>query len=84
MDTKITRDVLEGYLKRRYKAHLQLGGNRGQKTDYEGLQLESRERVRLAGTELLLARRRDTEVLRNLIVTRALLKRAVPLLLASR
>jgi hypothetical protein len=40
----------------RYKGHLKLAGERGDKSDFELLQAESRERVRPAATRKLLAR----------------------------
>jgi predicted RecB family nuclease len=81
MAITITRDVLESYLKCRYKGHLKLAGERGVPADYELLMRETRERVRQGATDLLLARHREGEVLRELSVTPALLRRGPSLLL---
>src|SRR5437879_10547137 len=83
MFIKITRAVLESYLKCPYKAHLKMAGEQGSKSDYELLLGESRDRVRLAGMTSLLARQKDDEVLRGLPLTQAVLKQGVPLLSAS-
>ena len=45
----------------RYKGHLHLAGEQGSKSDYELLMRESRDRVRLAATTLLLDRNKDGE-----------------------
>src|SRR5438270_696185 len=47
----ITRDVLESYLRCPSKAHLKLTGQEGTRSDYEGLLIESRRRVRLAAMD---------------------------------
>jgi predicted RecB family nuclease len=78
---KITREILESHLKCRYKAHLQLGGERGDATDHELLMREARERVHRTATDLLLARHKGGEVPRGLLATPAVLERGVPLLL---
>jgi len=81
MATKITREVIESYLNCRYKGYLKLAGEYDNPSDYEQLMRECRERVRLAGTNKLLVRYKENEVLRGCIVTPAVLKRGVPLLL---
>src|SRR5436853_376864 len=81
MAAKITRDVLESYLKCRYKGHLKLAGEKGRQADYEVLLREARDRLRPAATAWLLARYEEAVVLRGIDVTPALLKRGVPLLL---
>jgi predicted RecB family nuclease len=81
MASTITIGVLESYFKCRYKAHLQLSGERGVSTDYEILLREMRERVQRAAKELLLARHKEGEVLRGLSVTPALLGRGALLVL---
>jgi predicted RecB family nuclease len=65
----------------RYKSHLKLAGEQDSPSDYEQLMRESRERIRLAGINKLLVRYKEDEVLRGCIVTPAVLKRGVPLLL---
>src|SRR4030095_16126571 len=81
MAMKITRDVIESYLHCRYKSYLKLAGEQGSPSDYEQLMRESRERIQLAGINKLLVRHKEGEVLRGCIVTPAVLKRGVPLLL---
>jgi predicted RecB family nuclease len=81
MATKITRDVLESYLRCQTKAHLKLAGHQGAKSDYEGLLTESRERVRLAAIETILTRHREDEVVRNIPLTASALKEGPPFVL---
>ena len=83
MATTITRDVLESYLKCRYKGHLILAGERGVPADYELLMREARERVRQNATDLLLARHKGDKVLRGLSVTPALLSQGASLILEA-
>ena len=80
MAIKITKDVLESYLNCKYKGHLKLAGVLGTKSDYD-LLLESRNHVRLAATDKLVARRTGSEVRRGSIITTAILKQGLPLLL---
>ena len=81
MTMKITQDVIESYVHCRYKSYLKLAGEQGGLSDYEQLMRESRERVRLAGIKKLLLQHKESEMLRGCIVTPAVLKRGVPLLL---
>jgi predicted RecB family nuclease len=81
MPATITREILEGYLKCRYKGHLKLAGEHGQPADYELLLLESRGRVRQAAAERLLARPNEGGVVRDVTVTPELLKQGAALLL---
>jgi predicted RecB family nuclease len=74
MGTKITRDVLESYLRCKTKAHLKLTGQQGTPSDYEALLAESRGRVRLAALDRILARHPEIEVVRNIPLTAAALK----------
>jgi predicted RecB family nuclease len=74
MATKITRDVLESYIGCKTKAHLKLNGQEGTKSDYEGLLIESRGRVRLAAIDRILVRHPGGEVVRNVPLTVAALK----------
>jgi predicted RecB family nuclease len=83
MAAKITREVLEAYLKCRTKGHLKLAGEVGDKSDYEALMAELRERVRLAATARLRARHQDGEVLRGVTATPEVLRRGVPLILEA-
>jgi predicted RecB family nuclease len=81
MATTITRDVLESYLKCRYKGHLKLAGEQGVPADYELLLRETREQVRQGAAEWLLAGNKEGEVLRGLSVTPTLLRRGASLIL---
>src|SRR5438552_14912624 len=81
MAIAITRDVLESYLKCRYKGHLKLAGEPGVAADYQLLLSETRERVRQRATGRLLAELNEGEVLRGLSATPALLSRGVSLVL---
>jgi predicted RecB family nuclease len=81
MANTITRDVLESYLKCRYKGHLKLAGERGVPTNYELLMRETREQVRQRATDLLLARHKEGKVLRGLSVTPALLSQGASVIL---
>src|SRR5262249_9396778 len=81
MAITITRDVLESYLKCRYKGHLKLAGERGVPADYELLMKETRERVRQGATDLLLARHKGDKGLRGLTVTPALLSQGASIIL---
>jgi len=80
MTMKITQDVIESYVYCRYKSYLKRAGEQGSLSDYEQLMRESRERVPLAGIKKLLLRHKEGEVLRGCLVTPAVLKRGVPLL----
>jgi predicted RecB family nuclease len=81
MSAIITADVLEARLQCRYKAHLRLARQTGDRSDYEALMAETREQVRNAATEMLLARHSGDEVLCGATLTPELLRRQVPLLL---
>jgi predicted RecB family nuclease len=81
MAMKITRDVIESYVHCRYKSYLKLAGEQGSLSDYEQLMRESRERTRLAGSNKLLVRYKEGEVLRGCIMTPTVLKGGASLLL---
>jgi predicted RecB family nuclease len=81
MATTITREVLEAYLACRYKGHLRLAGERGDKSEYELLMAEERKQVCQAATQRLLAGHADCDVLREVTVTSDLLKQGAALLL---
>jgi predicted RecB family nuclease len=80
MPAKITREVLEGHLKCKYKAHLMLAGERGAKSDYEVLLTESWQGLRAGAIERLTARHGD-DILRAPALTRHLLARGAALVL---
>ena len=69
MATKITRDVLEGYLHCPTKGYLKLTGQQGTVSDYEALLVGARDQVRNKAIEQILARHKEGEVARDLPVT---------------
>ncbi|MBC7816757.1 MAG: TM0106 family RecB-like putative nuclease, partial [Planctomycetaceae bacterium] len=81
MATTITRAVLESYLKCRYKGHLRLTGQQGRTSDYENLLIDARNEIRSAAACKLMARQKESDVVRNFTATLAVLKRGLPLLL---
>jgi predicted RecB family nuclease len=56
MTTKITRKILEAYLNCKLKAHLNLIGQQGTKSDYEGMIVEIRQKVRQTAVNKLLGK----------------------------
>src|SRR3954447_630352 len=74
MATKITREVLEGYLHCKTKAHLKLAGHQGSISDYEGLLIASRQEVRQQAIGRILAQRPGAEVARGITLTTAALR----------
>jgi predicted RecB family nuclease len=80
MARKITREILESYLQCKNKAHLQLAGEQGTKCDYELMQAEARNRVRLKGTNKLLAKHKAVGVLQDIALTIRAVKQGRPLL----
>ena len=81
MATKITRDVLEGYLHCRTKAHLKLAGQQGSVSDYEKLLVASREKVRQTAIGKILERHSESEVARGIPVTAVALRAGRPFVL---
>jgi predicted RecB family nuclease len=81
MGTKITRDVLESYLRCKTKAHLKLTDQQGTPPDYEALLAESRGRVRLAAVDRILAQHPADDVVRNIPLTAPALKEAPSIVL---
>lgn len=55
MTTKITSDVLEGYLHCKSKGYLKLTGQNGTKGDFETMLTELRSEVRLKAIDRILA-----------------------------
>jgi hypothetical protein len=49
--TKITREILESFLHRKYKGYLKLTGQQGTKSDYKSMLSEMRADVRLAAID---------------------------------
>src|SRR5262245_35924051 len=82
MTAKITGDVLEAYVRCKYKAHLKAQGHRGTKSDYEAVHAEVRAEVRDAATKKILACHPDEEIPRHVHLTHSLLKQGASFLLA--
>jgi predicted RecB family nuclease len=74
MTTKITRDVLEGYLNCKTKGHLKLSGEHGTRSDYEAMLVAVRDEVRWKAIEKVVARHSEDEVVRNILLTGTALK----------
>ena len=74
MTTKITRDVLEGYLNCKTKGHLRLSSEHGTRSDYEAMLVAARDEVRWKGIEKVIARYSEDEVVRNILLTGPALK----------
>jgi predicted RecB family nuclease len=79
--TKIDREVLEGYLKCRFKGHLKLTGEHGRPSDYALLLGRSRELIQRAAADKLLSAEPGADILRDVTATLALLKQGAPVLL---
>ena len=56
MTTKITLEVLEGYLNCKTKAHLKLAGQQGKRVDYESLLSSTRQEARQQAIDMILAK----------------------------
>jgi predicted RecB family nuclease len=74
MTARITSDVLEGYLNCKYKAHLKLAGQRGTRSDYEGLLVERRAEVRRRAADKIVTHHHEDQVARNVPLTADALK----------
>ena len=81
MDAKITREVLEGYLKCKYKGYLKLIREQGSLSSYELLQRESRELIRQAATDKLVTRYKEVDVISGTTLTLTVLKQGRPVVL---
>jgi predicted RecB family nuclease len=75
MATKITSDVLESYLHCKVKGYLKLAGQQGTRCDFEAMCRELRAEVRLKAIDAILARHPGDQVVRNIPLTAAGLKR---------
>jgi predicted RecB family nuclease len=75
MATKITSDVLESYLRCKFKGSLKLAGQQGTKGDFEAMLAELRAEVRLKAIDTIMARHPGDQVARNIPLTIAGLKR---------
>jgi hypothetical protein len=80
MNSKITREVVEGYLKCKTKAHLQLAGERGTASDYGLLLAERRTEIRRRAIGQVLSHFQEAEVLLGVAVTSAVLSQGAQFL----
>jgi hypothetical protein len=81
MRQKITREILEGYLRCGLKGHLRYRGERGVVSDYGRLLEEDRQGLRQAARQMVLARFPDAFDARGTVVERAHLARGPALIL---
>ena len=81
MSSKITREILENYLKCKYKSHLNFLGVKGIKSDYEKLLSESSPRFKQKATQKTLARCSERDIARDVALNRQLLQQGVPFIL---
>jgi predicted RecB family nuclease len=75
MATKITSDVLEGFLHCKFKGYLKLAGQQGRRCDFEAMLTDLRAEVRLKAIDAIIARHPGDQVARNIPLTTAGLKR---------
>jgi predicted RecB family nuclease len=76
MALKITKNILEGYLNCKYKGRLQLEGEEGQKSDYEGMVTDLGQELRTRAMAELLAREgQQGETWQGAILTTDMLKK---------
>jgi predicted RecB family nuclease len=80
MTTEITRDIIESALLCKYKGYLKLAGQQGPKPDYERLLVESRDAVKQGAIDKLFARHAAEEIVRDVVLTPAILKKGAALL----
>jgi predicted RecB family nuclease len=78
MKSKITNDILESYLRCKYKAHLKLAGQYGDKSDYEALLTKLGGEVRLKAIDKILVGVEDVKVPRDIPLTVSALKQGLP------
>ena len=73
MATKITRNVLGGYLTCKHKGWLQLEGKKGQESDYEAMVTDRWQELRTRAMAELLAHQGQGEMWQGTILTTELL-----------
>lgn len=69
MMKKVTKDILESYLNCKTKAQLKLAGERGIKSDYEGMILELKAEVSLKAIEKILSNHAEEDVAKHISLT---------------
>src|SRR5262249_23277323 len=80
MNSRITREVVESYLKCKTKARLQLAGEPGTASDYGLLLAERRTEIRRRAIGQALSHFQEAQVLRGVVVTSAVLSQGAPFL----
>src|SRR5436305_480585 len=81
MNSKITRDTLESFLHCKYKGHLKLAGQAGDRSDYEVLLTAMWGEVRVKAINKILTGFEGAEVPRHSPLTVPVLKQGVPFFL---
>jgi len=81
MQSRITRDILESYLRCKYKGHLKLSGHCGDKSDYEALLTELGSELRLKIIDKIFVGLEDNEVPKNVSLTVSALMQGPPFFL---
>lgn len=81
MATKITLDVLDGYLSCKYKAHLRFAGQQGLTSDYEAMLIESRREVRLKASEKIYGQYPEHTLAKGIALTHSALSEGAPFVL---
>jgi len=79
----ITREILEGYLKCRTKAHLKLRGEHGTKSDYEVLAVETCAELRIRAAEKLASKYKPEHVMRGVTIAETVLRSGAEVILGS-
>jgi hypothetical protein len=80
-DSKITLDVLRGYLNCRYLAHLLLGGQAGVKSEYEIVRSELEQAVRLKVMDRLRSKYSDQSLVTGVVLDRSILSKGAAFVL---
>jgi predicted RecB family nuclease len=81
MASKITLDVLKGYLNCKFKTHLLLAERQGIKSDYEVMLSESRRELRLKAIEKINSQYPERAIVKGIVLTRPALSEGAPLIL---
>ena len=80
---KITRDILESFLKCKHKAHLLLMAKKGITSDFENIQSISRSYFKQEATQKILYRSTKSAILRNATVNNEVLKQGAEYVINS-
>jgi hypothetical protein len=79
----ITREVLESYLACKTKAYLKLRGERGTKTEYEVLAVETRTELQARAAEELASKYKPQDVMRGVRITEMVMKSGAAVIVDS-